>query len=88
MPRTATLSATEFKAKCLELLDRLADRRLEEITITKRGRPVAVLRPPAMRNTDQLHGFMRGSVVLPPNLDLTEPASDEPFDADLGLLHR
>lgn len=88
MPRTATLSATEFKAKCLELLDRLADRRLEEITITKRGRPVAVLRPPHARNGDQLHGFLRGSVVLPPGLDLTEPVSDAALDADLGLLHR
>jgi prevent-host-death family protein len=38
------LSATEFKAKCLACLSEVA-RLGEPITITKRGRPVAVLGP-------------------------------------------
>jgi prevent-host-death family protein len=38
------LSATEFKTKCLAYLDEV-ERVGEQITITKRGRPVAVLRP-------------------------------------------
>jgi len=37
-----TVTATEFKAKCLEFIDR-ADRRGETIVITKRGRIVAKL---------------------------------------------
>lgn len=40
----ATVPATEFKAKCLELMDRVAERR-ESFVITKRGKPVAKLVP-------------------------------------------
>jgi hypothetical protein len=35
-----------------------------------------------------LYGFMRGSVIIPPDIDLTEPTCDEPFDAEQGILHR
>ena len=44
--RTSTYTATVFKAKCLGILDRLAVRRLTRVTITKRGKVVAVLTPP------------------------------------------
>ena len=37
-------SATEFKAKCLALLDELEDHG-GTITVTKRGRPVATVQP-------------------------------------------
>jgi hypothetical protein len=37
MARSRTLSATEFKAKCLDILDRIGRRELEEVVITKRG---------------------------------------------------
>ena len=40
------ISATEFKARCLELMDRVADRG-ETYVITKRGREVARLVPVA-----------------------------------------
>jgi prevent-host-death family protein len=39
-----TVSATEFKAKCLAILDEIEERG-GPITITRRGRPVAVLGP-------------------------------------------
>ena len=84
-----TISATEFKAKCLEILDQLSERRLTRVSVTKRGRVVAVLTPP----TDEeaavrgLHGFLRGSVVVPEGLDLTAPVLEEPFSADRGELH-
>ena len=38
------VNATDFKAKCLAYLDEM-DRQGASITITKRGRPVAVLSP-------------------------------------------
>ncbi len=41
-PRTMT--ASEFKAKCLALMDEIAESG-EEIVITKRGKPVAKLGP-------------------------------------------
>ena len=89
MPGTQTISASEFKAKCLDILDRLADRTLERVVITKRGRVVATLLPPddeaaAVR---QVHGFLRGSVAIPPGFDLTAPVADEPFAAERGELH-
>jgi prevent-host-death family protein len=42
--KTRVVSATEFKAKCLALLDEI-EQRGGPITITRRGRPVAVLGP-------------------------------------------
>lgn len=89
MPVTQTISASEFKAKCLDLLDRLAERALERVVVTKRGRVVAVLIPPedAAAQVRQLHGFMRGSVTIPPGFDLTAPVADEPFAAERGELH-
>jgi prevent-host-death family protein len=42
--KTRVMSATEFKAKCLALLDEI-EQRAEPITITGRGVPVAVLGP-------------------------------------------
>ena len=51
--------ATEFKAKCLELMDRVAARR-ESFVITKRGRPVARLVPVDRRPKDSIFGWLRG----------------------------
>jgi antitoxin (DNA-binding transcriptional repressor) of toxin-antitoxin stability system len=89
MPTTQIVSATEFKAKCLDILDRLADRSLERVVITKRGRVVAMLLPPedAEAAIRQMHGFLRGSVAIPPGFDLTAPVADEPFAAESGALH-
>jgi prevent-host-death family protein len=58
----ATIAAGEFKAKCLKLLDQVADQR-ETLLITKHGRPVARLVPvPADDSVDPI-GAMRGSVL-------------------------
>ena len=67
---TETLNASDFKAKCLDLLDQVNDGRIGRLVITKRGRPVAVLSPPAVTEAAIL-GFletMRGSVDLPEGL--------------------
>lgn len=55
-----TIGAGEFKAKCLQLLDAVADRR-ESLVITKRGRPVARLVPIAPGKG--LFGALAGSVL-------------------------
>lgn len=39
-----TIKASEFKAKCLQLMDE-ANRTGEEIVITKNGKPVSILKP-------------------------------------------
>jgi prevent-host-death family protein len=55
-----TIAAGEFKAKCLKLLDQVAEKR-EPLVITKHGKPVAQVMP--MPAQDQLFGSMRGSVL-------------------------
>jgi prevent-host-death family protein len=89
MPGTQTINATEFKAKCLGILDRLGKHQLDRVIITKRGKPVAVLSAPeaeaaAVRD---IHGFMRDSVVLSQGFDLTAPIIDGPFSAESLALH-
>lgn len=85
-----TMSATEFKARCLEVLDRLAAHEIEKLTITKRGKAVAVISAPASHEEAirNLNGFMRGSVIGAEDVDLTSPILDEPFLAEQGILHQ
>lgn len=89
MAGTETISATEFKAKCLDILDRVRTHQVDRVVITKRGYAVAVLTAPADEATQvrQLYGFLRGSVLIPPGADLTAPLLDEPFAAERGDLH-
>jgi prevent-host-death family protein len=81
-----TFSASEFKARCLHILDRIYHRGWESVVVTKHGVPVAALIPPTVEVTEveQLHGLLRGSVVIPPEIDLTSPVSEEAFAADQG----
>ncbi len=89
MASERTISASEFKAKCLHLLDQLAGRKLTRLTITKRRRPVAVVLPPEEPgDLAKLHGFMRGSVVAPSEFDFTAPVLDEPVSANRGEIHQ
>jgi antitoxin (DNA-binding transcriptional repressor) of toxin-antitoxin stability system len=83
-----TITASEFKAKCLGLLDQLATHKLTRLSVTKRGRVVAIVTPPdESPDIRELHGFMRGSVVAPDGFDFTAPALDEPLSADRGRIH-
>lgn len=45
-PETRTIAAGEFKAKCLQLMDEVNEKGLTLI-VTKRGKPVAQVAPPA-----------------------------------------
>lgn len=56
-----TIPAGEFKAKCLKLLDQVAENR-KSLVITKRGKPVAQLIP--IREDKSLFGAMRGSATI------------------------
>jgi prevent-host-death family protein len=56
-----TIPAGEFKAKCLKLLDEVAEKR-ETLVITKRGKPVAEIRP-IQDERQPFVGSMKGSVV-------------------------
>jgi prevent-host-death family protein len=84
------IAASEFKAKCLDLMDQLAARKLSRIVVTKHGRPVAVLSPPPTPEeaADALFGCLKGEIIAPADFDFTEPVLDEPLDAAEGILHR
>lgn len=83
------ISASDFKAKCLDLFNQLAARKLKRIVVLKRGRPVAVLTPPpsAGDTADALFGCMRGTVTAPKGFDFTRPVLDEPLHAQKGRIH-
>ncbi|MGI9170347.1 MAG: type II toxin-antitoxin system Phd/YefM family antitoxin [Caulobacteraceae bacterium] len=85
-----TFTATEFKAKCLDILDRLAAHTLTRVAVTKRGKVVAILTPPEISEAAarQLHGFMEGTVIAPKGFDYTAPVLDEPLSAERGDIQR
>ena len=85
-----TISVTDFKARCLDLLKRLGQRKLDRITVTRHGKVVAVVTPPpdAGDSLRSFYGSMKDRTIIPPGVDLTAPVLDEPLDAEQGILHR
>ena len=71
------VGATEFKAKCLAFLDAI-EQGGGYVTITRRGRPVAVLGPPkknpwkSPRNSWAAKARIVGNIVDPDMSDLWE----------------
>jgi prevent-host-death family protein len=59
----ATIQASEFKAKCLALMDQVA-RTGETIVVTKNGKPVAELRPHRPPRAKSLIGLHKGTVEI------------------------
>lgn len=85
--KAQTLSVTDFKARCLELFDRLTKGTLDCIEITRRGKIVAIVKPPAAPESEAkaVHGCMKGMALVAPDVDLTQPVFDESLDAAQGL---
>jgi len=57
------VSATEFKAKCLALMDRIAEEG-GTVTVTKRGRPIATLGPVKRKRFRSSEGILAGKVKI------------------------
>ena len=74
-----TMKASEFKAKCLKLMDEVAETG-EEILITKRGRAVAKLLPVRRR---QGAPFGRDRDIIKIHGDIGAPIDVE-WDAETG----
>ena len=67
--RSGTIGATEFKARCLELMERVAATG-NPVVITKRGRPIACLvpvqqRPHSIIGALKGHTRISGDIVSP-----------------------
>ncbi|MBK7474151.1 MAG: type II toxin-antitoxin system Phd/YefM family antitoxin [Betaproteobacteria bacterium] len=58
-----TIQASEFKAKCLALMDHVAATG-ESILITKNGKPVAELHPPARLRPKSPFGLHKGLIEI------------------------
>ncbi len=84
-----TLSISDFKAQCLDLLKQIGDRRIGKLTVTRHGKPVAVVTAPPNPQEDinALYGCMRGMAIIAEGADLTEPAFEGEIVAERGLLH-
>ena len=64
-----TVAAADFKARCLELMDRVRERGVEYV-VTKHGRPVARLVRYTSARPPSFFGSMKGTVL----------AYERPFD--------
>ncbi len=74
-----TMKASEFKAKCLALMDEVAESG-EEIVITKRGKPVAKLTP---CEPPQGSWFGRDRDIIQIHGDISSPIDVE-WEAETG----
>jgi prevent-host-death family protein len=63
-PTSLTVSATDFKAKCLALIEEM-NRTKVPIVVTKRGKPVAEMYPArsAAEPAKSFFGLMKGTVL-------------------------
>jgi antitoxin (DNA-binding transcriptional repressor) of toxin-antitoxin stability system len=59
--KVKTISATEFKAKCLQIFDELDS---EGIVVEKRGKPVAKVIPFRPTDNSELIGSMKGMIEV------------------------
>ena len=81
MFKERTITATEFKAKCLSILERLEP---GGVVITKRGRAVAKVMPMNAGANERLIGSMQGKIKIKGDL-LTTGMS---WDAESGHAYR
>jgi prevent-host-death family protein len=74
---SAQVAATQFKARCLQYMQEVHDRRRNSLTITKRGKPYVRL-VPIQADPKSIYGCLEGLATI--HGDLTEPV-DVAWDA-------
>ena len=75
-----TIGVTAFKARCLALIDEVAEGKTRRVVLVKHNRPVAAL-VAFGQDPLELWGAMRGTVKVAPGTDLTR-GTDEVWEAD------
>ncbi len=80
-----TITASEFKAKCLQLMDDVADSGIE-IVITKHGKPVSRL-VPYREPSRAFYGADKGRIQILGDIVSPMPAQwfEDPDNDDKGL---
>jgi antitoxin (DNA-binding transcriptional repressor) of toxin-antitoxin stability system len=81
--KKTSIGVTAFKSKCLGLIDDVANGKTDSIVLLKHNRPVAKIVPAGddAGESFDLWGAMRGTVTIPPGVDLTE-STGEVWDAE------
>lgn len=82
------IKASEFKAKCLKLLDQVAETG-EAIVITKRGKVVARLEADRPASPRSLFGMFKGQIeIVDPNddLEIWDAEMERAFEAKLDRI--
>jgi hypothetical protein len=84
-----TFPISDFKAKCLDILKQLGDRRIDKVTITRHGKPIAIVLPPQLGEdvAQSIFGAMRNQIFIPAEIDLTAPVFEGEIVAESGKLH-
>ena len=80
---------TEFKARCLGLVNELEKGRTGRVILTKRGKPVAQLtatRPARPAKRQSSFGALKHLMNPDPSVDLTDPLGLE-WDAEKDVLY-
>ncbi len=72
-----TIQASEFKAKCLGLMDEVANNG-EVLVITKNGKPIAELRPYSGGKADSPFGLHPGLWIMG---DVLDPVAEDAWKA-------
>ncbi|MGC9222905.1 MAG: type II toxin-antitoxin system Phd/YefM family antitoxin [Terracidiphilus sp.] len=82
--KKTSIGVTAFKAKCLGLIDEVANGKTDRIVLLKHNRPVAAILPIKQKKSAkelELWGALRGTVTVAPGVDLTE-STGEVWDAE------
>jgi prevent-host-death family protein len=66
-----SIGVTAFKARCLALIDDVAQGKTRRVVLTKHNRPVAAI-VPMEGSAAKLWGALRGTVKIAPGTDLTQ----------------
>lgn len=68
------ISATEFKATCLKVMDQVHDKHIEYV-ITKHGKPIAMIIPVPESETAEIFGCLANTATI--HGDIISPIKDE-----------
>jgi prevent-host-death family protein len=75
-----SIGVTAFKARCLALIEAVAQGKTRRVVLTKRNRAIAAI-VPVEHELAELWGALRGGVKVAPGTDLTQ-ATGEVWEAD------
>ncbi len=74
--RETTIPVTQFKARCLAVIERVATGKAGRVVLTNRGKPVAAL-VSISKALPNPRGALKGTVFIPSGVDITAPTGED-----------